>query len=324
MSISSVFSALFAFVVLTLAPALLPAQNLYSFEEKSGTYATLEGATKIDTARYGVGDLYHIDLSGETFWFYNIPFRFGGLKSFTMQQGNIRIDNDSALIIVDGIFCYLDSIDATSDMSYRIEGKSGEKIVKTQWRNAKIREGEAVNFVNLQIWVYQATGVIEIHYGPSSPNNQAGFNTTTGPQVGMFFARDDFSKVFGKLWVNGSPTKHTLDSAKNLSFKAMSGVPVNGTIYRFIPRFALSGVKEEKKSKSELHLYPQPAGERIYLQTGDNEDIRHCRILNLHGEQVGESYEANEVSLVGLAQGIYIVEANTGNKRLSAPLLKYE
>lgn len=218
----------FAVLLFFIAPLIGLAQNSYGFEQTTDTYAPLTGATVIQNPNFGSGDLHPIDLTGETFWFYKLPFTFGGKKTLNLQtNGNLRVDNDSSAIIIDVAFIFLDSIDNTSQIAYKIEGNSGAKIVKVEWKNLKVRTGQAGNFINIQAWLYQATGVIELRYGPSSANNASGFTESganVGANVGIFYAPDNFSTLYEKLWLNKHPTSLVVDSAKSFGFRALTGI----------------------------------------------------------------------------------------------------
>lgn len=283
----------------------------YSFSQSTATYTALSGAKVIPFTDFDPqSDLYWVDeLIGETFYFYGRPFKLDTSAKFFFIQagGDLRIDNDSALAIIDGAFTYLDSIDAQSSVSYKIEGVSGNKILKVQWKNLKVRVGQIGNYLNMQIWVYQQSGVVEIRYGPRSSNNASGFNINTGPQVGMFFSPFSFSGCYEKLWVNGSPTAFTLDSNANYVFKAMSGIPAEGTVYRFSPRF-LVGTKE-LKGKSEYFMYPNPVKNELYFSENGNYEV-----YDITGRLMLHKYDVKQLDVSSLAPGIYFITDSTGRR----------
>lgn len=276
----------------------------YSFSQSTAVYTELSGARVIPFSDFDPqSDLYWVDeLIGETFYFYGLPYKFDtSAKYFFIQSnGDLRIDNDSALAIIDGAFTYLDSIDAQSSVSYKIEGSSGNKIIKVQWKNLKLRVGQPGNYLNMQLWVYQQNGVVEIHYGPRSASNASGFNINTGPQVGMFLSGFAFTQCLEKLWVNGSPTSPTLDSNANYVFKAMSGIPAEGTLYRFTPRF-LTGIK---KPEGKLHFqsYPNPVKDVLYLDRKDS-----YTLYDATGKLLFIFPEVMEINLSDLPGGLYFL-----------------
>lgn len=282
------------------------AQNSYSFQETTDAYTELTGATVIKSTDFNSGGFYNLPVTNEVYKLYDVRFKFGGILTFAVQpNGNIRIDNDSSLIIIDAAFTFLDSIDNTSQISYKIEGTSGNQIVKVQWKNLKIRDGAANNFVNFQIWVHQKSGVIENRYGASSSSNQNGFPPTTGPQVGIFYSPDDFSGIYEKQWINGHHTTPILDTSKNYSFRAMEGVPPQGVVYRFTPRFSTLSILPI--AKSALKIYPNPATNVLNLSaeaTGQVVDIVGKAVLSFSNQ--------TNINISHLPTGIYTLVLQNG------------
>jgi hypothetical protein len=294
------------FAVLLATACHVFAQNHYRFEEATAPYTNLADATVVQNPNFASGSFIFIDLAGETFKFYDVPFAFGGIKTLAMQpNGNARVDNDSSAIIIDGAFGYLDSIDNISELSYKVEGPAGNRIVKMQWKHLKCRAGQDSNYINLQIWLYQQSGVIECRYG-SSYKNASGFTTTTGPQVGIFYGDDDFTKIYQKLWVTNTPANIILDSAKTFTFKAMAGIPANGTVYRFVPRFGLLSINMPTQN-AHIGLYPNPAQNTLYFNkptTG--------MVYNTNGRLVLTFKNTTEADINNLPAGIYQIYTAQG------------
>lgn len=291
------------------------AQVMYDFETTTGTYTDLVNATAFTGNQFILGgDFYLLPLDGETFNFFDTEFPMGGLKTFAMQpNGNLRIDDDTSLMIIDAAFTYFDSIDPTSTWSYLVEGSNSNKVVKTQWKNFKLQVGPAGNFVNVQIWVYQATGVIEIHYGPRSANNAGGYNQSSGPQVGIFHSKDDFTALYGKLWVKGSPGNIVIDSAFNYQFRAMSGVPEEGTVFRFIPRFIQQPTGINNIDRLNLNIHPNPAKNKLFI-SGLNSDAQ-IQIHDAQGRIVLEQKidKGGAIDISPLAPSNYLLRVNDNN-----------
>lgn len=293
-------------ILLSLFGTQIHAQNFYSFSETTDTYTELTGATKITPAFFSTGAFHDLPLMGKQFKIYDLVFTFGGIQTFAMQPNGVaRIDNDSSLIIIDALFTFLDSIDNTSELSYKIEGNNGNHIVKMQWKNLKLRGGDPNNFVNCQIWVHQKTGVIENRYGPSSADNQVGFTSNIGPQVGIFYSPDNFSTMYSKLWVNGHPNSLTLDSNKTFSFNRMQAVPPQGTVYRFTPRFGALSSKEIKKES--FAVFPNPTNTGISFSvplTG--------QIINSLGKTILSFSNQKTINIEQFATGVYTIILENG------------
>ena len=289
--------------------------NYYRFEAFSSTYHELVNDTLIDPANFGTGDLWAFELNGESFEFFGKSYVLNGVNKLIMfsNSGHMRIDDDSTLIVLDGLFTFLDSIDQNSRLSYTIDGAGDDRILKVQWKNLKIRSGQAGNFVNFQVWLYKKSGMFEIHYGPSSTNNQSGFTNTTGPNVGLFYARQDFSKMYEKIWVNQTPPNITIDSSKTIAFKGLHGVPQDGAVYRFIPKHIVLSVKDSEDLKNLFTISPNPANEQVQLTFSNivtdaftlNINDTSGRVVLRH--DVASGKKVVNIPVVQLASGIYFL-----------------
>lgn len=306
------------FLVAVLLPFGPSAQNInkYTFSKQSGnTYTDLSGDIAVTTSFNATTGLYTIPgLAGEKFRFFGDTFQIGGATQVSVgEYPFFRIENNTNLGIIDAAFTYADTIDGTSKVSYLVQGGSGSKIIKTQYKNMKLSNGPAGNFINTQIWYYQQSGVIEIHYGPRSANNASGYSTSQGPNVGIFYSPLTFSGCLGKLWCTGSPSATVLDSAKNYVFNAMSGVPDNGTIFRFTPRAAsaptVSTVSvNEAEFQDVLLLGPNPTHNKLLIQ--GIEGGKAIRVYNATGQLI-KTWESlppgGELEVSDLAAGYYLL-----------------
>ncbi len=233
----------------------------------SYTYSDLEGDSVVP--QYDLNGLHIIgSLVGEKFMFFKDPFVIGGISTVSMGEGGfMRIDNDSSLVIIDALFTYLDTINTETKQSYKIEGAPGDRIIKMQWKNMSLRSGAAANYANFQIWYYQSTGVIELRYGKSALN-ESGFTSISGPNVGIFYSPDDFSKCYEKIWIKRAPEAPVIDSNTNFVFGGMFGVPPEGTVYRFTPRFKFAS-QESLKIKSKITCVTIPSENSLEVYTSD-------------------------------------------------------
>ncbi|HEY9178422.1 MAG TPA: T9SS type A sorting domain-containing protein, partial [Flavipsychrobacter sp.] len=211
-----------------------------------------------------------------------------------------------------GLLRHLDSIDNTSKISYRIDGASGNKILKVQWKNVQIRTGQPGNFVNLQIWLHQS-GVIEYRYGPSSASNASGYTQATGPSVGISYSPFDLSPIFEKIWIYGTPPNIMIDSAKNLNFPNISGVPANGTVYRFAPKNL--SIKAFENSDG-FSVYPNPANTALNISTQIYNTPVKASLIDMQGRIVSEllldgQTKEHSISVAHLPDGIYEIRLQT-------------
>lgn len=312
------FSLIFS-VLLTFTNYTLTAQaNYYKFMQTSGTYTPLVNDTLISPANFGTqGQAWILPLTGEQFNWFGKNFNVDGNNTTVVFSNNgfLRVEDDSTFIVLDAMFTYTDSIDANSELSYVIEGNSGKKVIKVQWKNLSLRNGQPSNYVNYQIWAYQESGIFEIHYGPSSANNQSGFTTSTGPNIGLFYSLTNFTKMFEKIWVNGSPGNYTLDSARTVTFDAVSGAPPEGTIFRYLPK--TTGIISIQDQNS-LTLFPNPADSYLNIKSSKplaeqlNIIISDTEGKTLYTTTMNTGMSQTKVKTEGFPAGIYYLSINDG------------
>jgi hypothetical protein len=193
-----------------------------------------------------------------------------------------------------------------------VDGSGNNKILKVQWKNLGIQGGPAGNFVNLQVWLHKATGIFEVYYGPSSSNNASGYTASTGPNVGLFYSRQDFTKMFEKIWITQSPSSYVIDSAKNFSFAAMHGVPANGTVYRFIPKHIATSAGDIQVDGTYL-ISPNPAHNELVITSPHNK-AANVQLTGMDGKIIHTGKLLNSklvIETATLPAGTYLLNINS-------------
>lgn len=222
------------------------ANNRYFFQTGSATYTELTGDSDITADVYATYGIVVTELMGKTFNFFGEPWpldtttRYFGITS----QGRVLLGvPDDGIALYDALYSdTLKIIDNTSKVSYKIEGSGSSTVVKVQWKNLKVFTGPAGNYINFQMWLYQ-DGTVEYHYGPRSANNASGYtNPVTAIYIGIWYSNEDFTSIYEKIQVSGTPPNIILDSVLNTNVPHVQGVPENGTVYKFIPKSSASAV----------------------------------------------------------------------------------
>lgn len=285
--------------------------NHYRFEVKTDAYTELTGDIALTQMVFATGDPIEVkEVFGETFSYFNEPWLMDtttiGILIF--PNALVEVVKDSTFIICDGLLRQLDSIDNNSKISYRIDGSSGNKILKVQWKNVRIRSGQPGNYVNLQIWLHQS-GVIEYRYGPASASNASGYTQATGPSIGISYSPFDLSPIFEKIWIYGTPPNIMIDSARNLNFPNIWGVPANGTVYRFAPKNLSVGTIENSDG---FNVYPNPANTVLNISTQVIGIPVKATLIDIQGKVVAEylldgQTREHSISVAELPAGIYEV-----------------
>lgn len=295
--------------------------NHYRFEVKTDTYTELANDIALSQLVFASGDPVEIkDVHGETFSYFNQPWLMDTLTIGILVFPNalVEVIKDSNFIICDGLLRQLDSIDNTSKISYKLDGASGSKILKVQWKNVRVRSGQPGNFVNLQIWLHQS-GVIEYRYGPASASNASGYVSNTGPSVGISYSPFDLSPMFEKIWIYGTPPNITIDSARNLNFPNISGVPADGTVYRFAPKnLSVSSLN----NNDDFGVYPNPANTVLNISTRAFGTPVKATLIDMQGKVAAEylldgQTKTHSISTAALPNGIYEVMLQTKQQTIT-------
>ena len=216
---------------------------------------------------------------------------------------------------------------SVSPISYQVEGNAGSRILKVEWRNTGFYmdltdDNLAQDSINLQLWLYEGSGTIEIHFGPSSIaspaldyDGESGSFVMLAPHVDL----NSYNPVAETLWLDGNQASPSLTSGSTPSY--LDGTVADGTIYRFA--LSAAGVNENIIT-SQISVFPNPASNRIYFKTTDlkftNETIE---ITNATGRIVKSvSFSKNGIDVSELSNGIYFLRIATEAGSLSKRFIK--
>ncbi|MBP6333953.1 MAG: T9SS type A sorting domain-containing protein [Bacteroidia bacterium] len=304
-------------------------QPSYTFSHSATSPSTYEEIVNDSTVTvYPVADLYLVnELIGETFWFYNLPFTFGGLTSLSFgPNGFLRVDNDSSIIIIDGANTQLSLIDSTSKVSYSIDGSPGNRLFRLQYKNVQLNSGPSGNFANFQIWYYQSTGEIEIHYGPRSLNNASGYTTANGPNVGIFYSDIYFTICYEKIWCTVNPANPVLNTASNYVFSALPGIPDDGAIFRFTPTFSVS--VPHGRNNPRAMVFPNPSYETLTVRTqNESSETSKISIYDTEGRALRITFSntiEEIINIESLAEGLYYCTVENINRKETFRFIKLD
>lgn len=205
-------------------------------------------------------------------------------------------------------------ITGETEISYQLSGMFGSRILKVQWKN--IGSDTALNAaarLNCQVWFLEQTQEIVFHYGNCIAGNPSGFK----PGISLVLLSNTAYEIPEAAIVSGTPSNDSLQSFINitnyntfltiLSTNYFSGVPANGTMYRFVQ--AATGVND-MQTQPLLNVFPNPASNQITLQTSRSLTVQ---ITNAFGQQVKTvqlQSGNNIIETETLPQGIYFVHSS--------------
>ncbi|SHK32368.1 T9SS type A sorting domain-containing protein [Hymenobacter psychrotolerans] len=213
-----------------------------------------------------------------------------------------------------------------SPVSYQLTGSPGSRIGKIEWRNAGPTQSSPsppnpAEFVNCQLWLYEQSGRIEVHFGTS--------NVTASSFQNNF--------IFLKTFYNSMLAVAPIGTADNPGYQVdnclpntvcyggyIVGNPAAGTVYRFAPNPSFVMGVRAPKANVKFEVYPNPATNQVSLavEMPKPTDAR-VRFLDALGKTVqevqltagqGSGAAPAVVSTANLAPGIYTVQVVSQNE----------
>ncbi len=291
----------------------------YSFSGTTGTYAELTDAISINNGQLWDDPIGSVPI-GFTFKLYDIMLDtvyFGmGLGGLVSSAIDINFEADYAIIPFEA-----DLIDrgelagiSQSPISYKLEGNAGSRILKIEWKNAGFvgeigALGTLDDYVNFQVWLFEGSNDIEMHYGPSMVSNPViSYEGETGAFVGV----SDKDLVNSYL-LSGSPDNPELSD----TLVTLDGTPADGTIYRFSNLTA--GVDDDKPEKIQVKIFPNPVQQVATVRISHG-NLNHAEFLlfDTFGRIVKtiRNIQTNEFSAdcTDLERGLYLYQLTDQGK----------
>lgn len=311
-------------LVVALTSLAASAQNYYNFTKLEQPYTDLVNPTSINN-----GQVWMFDTYGE----FSIPFAFSVMGN---PVDRFVFDDDNFILLGTGVdyendsqgFYYMypsniymqdrtySSEVSSSPISYKVEGTTGNRILKLEVKNATLEFAEDYDYdedhfyLNYQVWLYEAGNAIEFHYGA---NNITDIDNITDGDGIIVALGDDYNTVGFVYNDIESPEygEFTEDTFPDEGL-VLSDYPANGTVYRFgdVQTTGLPGIKA-----TTLSLYPNPASTVLNIQSA-KEPVTAYSIADVTGKVVAQSSVVSATSLSinveNLAGGVYFVKVNNG------------
>jgi hypothetical protein len=181
-----------------------------------------------------------------------------------------------------------------------------------QWKNMRRSDGSAGHFVNFQIVMHQASGVLEVRYG-ASVDGGAVYTPANGPNAGFYFANYDASVVYDRIWVTGDPVAPTLNTALVPAFTGLSAIPPAWNVYRFTPT-SFSGIGEAHGGQAELFCVRLDPTNDPFVVLFNGHEGGLVTIWDLQGRVIGSVVRTSDRMELGtstLSSSVYLIEYRT-------------
>ena len=316
---------------LAFAGATASAQMPYNLSVQSQPYAHLTTAPANDTTAWDKGNFSAA-----------LPFTFNlagqPITRFNLMMGNIGPASDTAgtvngMVIIGATLADRGLLTgrSRSPIRFQVVGTAPNRVFKAELQGAGFMEemigaGTTADSVNLQVWLYETSNVIELRYGPSRVSANPDYFINAGPSVGFVrgfnFDVPIYQKFYGLV---GSPTAPVIDS---FTFGGAEGglnsYPPAGTVYRFTPKSATAAVAQHQSEIALVRPYPNPFTDELIFRYGGRGNVDY-QIFTLTGArlmqgQVGHGEHRLDVN--HLVPGAYIVRISSGTEARSAQFIK--
>lgn len=291
----------------------------YSLYSTTGTYTDLTNAISINNWQLWDDPVYSVPI-GFTFKLYDLMLDtvyFGiGLGGLVSSAIDANFEADYAIIPFEA-----DLIDrgelsgiSQSPISYKLEGNAGSRVLKIEWKNAgflcEIGElGTLNDYVNFQVWLFEGSNDIEMHYGLNMVTNPLiNYDGETGAYVGV---SDKY--LLNSYLLSGSPANPVISD----TLVCLEGTPANGTIYRFSN--LTTGNDNDQPEKVQFKIFPNPVHQLATVRISHG-SLNHAelRLYDTFGRIVKTicNIQTNEFSFdcTDLARGVYVYQLTDQEK----------
>lgn len=312
---------------LVITATTVQAQPGYDFSYKTGQpYTPLSSGTNISA-----GIVWEFEN-----WTIDMPFSFGlggsSINKFHIFFNSMMPASDTegvlSTFIPFGVISMMDRGNGTgtalSPIRHTIEGAAPSRVFKLEYWNAGVRSLDGpfipTDSLNLQVWVYETSGVVEFHYGDSYFADPAQVFDGDGPIVAYIRDFDIDNDTFAKAYtLKGNPEAPVIDSVDYTDDPfLLDAMPAKGTVYRFAPKKEGSSVGE-KELLSRFSVYPTKTAGNLYVR--NSYDLKgRMELFSVTGQQVAGSTiltpGINELDLSSLPAAMYLLQITTTQGRV--------
>lgn len=322
---------LIAFIAFFFLYSHAKAQLPYTFTTYQQKYVPLSGAVSINNGTvWEEANWYSVPMG------FNFKFDVISFNTFNLQGPVNVVTFLSSAVTTISSFILTDAnlldrgwgtASSKSPMRYVIDGTPGSRIFKYELFNAGFQgEYDTLRTLNdsvdLQVWLYEGSNVVELRYGPSQITHPDYYflNSMVLGKTAISYGQDIDPAGNGDFWVlAGDPLNPTIQDIPTTNWMpvdtptCLSSFPPNGTVYRFTP------IKTEVPSVSQnsISVYPTLCHNQL-LVNYNNIACTHYIITSASGTNVisgSLSTGVNKIDVSPLTNGLYFInlQSEKGN-----------
>jgi hypothetical protein len=275
------------------ATQLTAQQAAYSFSQSTETYANLTDATLLSEKDWDDFSVFPLKMPFSFSYFgqsFDTIYAMGGFDGFVYDTG---VFGTYELSTFDNA---MKDVSGTATISYEVSGSSPNRILKIQTLNAGFESDDTdADYANVQLWLYETSHIIEIHYGPFSIANSGTFpfSSCAGPTVGLEKDQTTYYMLSGDA---SNPT-----ASATVPSICVMGAPPENKVYRFTP--TVSGIHEATNS-IPVTIYPNPSNGSFTIATASNAYLSEQTVVSIKNA-LGQEVCREQVSLGSSGQTIH-------------------
>jgi hypothetical protein len=206
--------------------------------------------------------------------------------------------------------------ESASAIYFAYFGTPGQRVFIQEWLNVGFAHGDTANgvftdYINFQLQLHEASREIIFHFGSSSITNPlADYEGLPGPSVGLIKEIDITGVGLPQetFLLTGNPANPSIHTAFEPTY--LNGSIPENSVYRF--KQAGTSTDKVVSGLEKPIFYPNPSSGEFYIQQDVIDKIKFpIRMISAHGAVVKEIGDAGQMTVEGLAPGIYELRCQT-------------
>jgi len=302
-------------VLLTVIASELKAQEAYGFSKSMDTYTYLANSTSVTSVSWNSSNGEYVPNTGFNFAFFDTTF-----SSIDIYGGLVQFGNGDYIIEV--FRAPIDGNGWARPISYKITGSAGNQIFKLEWRNAYFSNGFSGDSLNAQLWLYEATGVVEVHIGPTNVQQDWAAYFGDGPGIGLESPNEE-------IGLFGSADNPCVEVNPPYSF-GVEGTPSNGMVYKFTPggsttNYCSTSDVSETILSQHISVYPNLTADYVNIRNDNSEDLV-LEVYNNNGQiAFTKNVRKNSIErldFTNLPKGLFYVKIISNTEMITKRIIR--
>lgn len=224
-------------------------------------------------------------------------------------------------LISRGVF----SSNQLSPVRYKIDGNTGQRILKVEWENVGFYDTDADDSMSFQLWLFEQSSDIQWRVGPSGFTDfDDSFNGYVGPRLGIIGPVDDFTNALIGFegYLDGSASAPSWIPNISTSVPYLIGFPADSTVFTFSLAYPTS--VQPQRTDVDLTIWPSPAKAELHIDYAPRSTEYSLHVIDYLGKRIINQRASSQasVNVANLPAGTYLLEIIDGKERFRRSFVK--